>query len=150
MGQWERSCILPCGLQYLLLVQHVVWMFRVHTKTGVPALETVMGGALVELGLVKGPVVGGTLEGGTLVDGTVDRGMFTCVRGSLEGVQLGAVMVVMMVGGGNSTPCIWWEGGKKEGRGRRRRSRDHEWKSSASLARQREKGAAPYILITVK
>lgn len=43
--------------------------------------------------------------------------MFTCVRGSLEGVQLGAVMVVMMIGGGNSTPCIWQE---RKMRGRER------------------------------
>lgn len=94
-------------MAYLLLVQHVAWIFRVHTKTRVPVVEAVMGGAVVDLRLVEGPVVGGTVEGGTVIDGRVDRGMFTWVRGSLEGVELGAVMVVMMVGGGNSTPCIW-------------------------------------------
>lgn len=72
MKQYELWCILLCGVQYLLLVQHVVWIFRVHTKTGVPVIETVMGGAVVDLRLVKGPVVGGTVEGGTVIDGTVD------------------------------------------------------------------------------
>lgn len=98
-----------CGVQYLLLVQHVAWIFRVHTEIRVPVLETVMGGAVVDRRLVKGPVVGGTVEGGTVIDGRVDGGMFTCVRGSLDGVQLGVVMVVMMIGGRNSTPCIWEE-----------------------------------------
>lgn len=95
-----------CGVQYLLLVQHVAWIFRVHAKIRVPVLGTVMGGAVVDRRLVKGPVVGGTVEGGTVIDGRVDGGMFACVRGSLDGVQLGAVMVLVMIGGRNSTPCI--------------------------------------------
>lgn len=71
MKQCELWCVLACGVEYLLLVQHVVWIFRVHTKTGVPVLETVMGGAVGDLRLVKGPVVGGTVEGGAVIDGAV-------------------------------------------------------------------------------
>lgn len=72
MNQDDVSCILLRVVQYLLLVQHVVWIFRVHAKIRVPVVETVMGGAVVSLRLVKGPVVGGTVEGGTVIDGTVD------------------------------------------------------------------------------
>lgn len=72
MDQCELSCILLRGVPYLLLVQHVVWVFRAHTKTRVPVLKAVMGGAVVDLRLLEGPVVGGAVEGGTVIDGTVE------------------------------------------------------------------------------
>lgn len=65
-----------------------------------------------------GTIVGGTLEGGTLEGGTVVGGTVVIVGGSVEGVGVGAVMVVMMIGGGDSTPCIWT--GERERWGRKR------------------------------
>lgn len=71
---------------------------------------------------IGGTVEGGTVEGGAVVDGTVERGTVvggtfgngTVVGGSVEGVGVGAMMV-MMIGGGDGTPCIWT--GEKEERG---------------------------------
>lgn len=81
-----------------------------------------MGGAVVYGALVQGPVVGGAVEGRSVVDGSVEGGTVvggafgsgTVVGGSVEGVGVGAMMV-MMIGGGDGTPCIW-TGEKEEGR----------------------------------
>lgn len=114
------KCIfLVSVVQYLLLVQHVELISRAHAEAGVPVVVvlTVVWRAVVDGTLVRGAVVGGTVEGGAVVDGTVEGGTvvggtFGSVGGSVEGVGVGAVMVVMMIGGGDSTPCIWT--GEKE------------------------------------
>lgn len=113
-----------CGVQYLLLVQHVELISGAHAKIGVPVVvvRTVVGGAVVYGALVQGPVVGGAVEGRSVVDGSVEGGTVvggafgsgTVVGGSVEGVGVGAMMV-MMIGGGDGTPCIW-TGEKEEGR----------------------------------
>lgn len=82
--------------------------------------------------VVGGTVEGGTVEGGAVVDGTVEGGTvvggtFGSVGGSVEGVGVGAVMVVMMIGGGDSTPCIW-TGEKERGEvGGGREKRRERW-----------------------
>lgn len=63
--------------------------------------------------VVGGMVVDGTVEGGTVIGGTVVGGAFVRVGGNVEGVGVGGMIMVMMIGGGGSTPCIWR--GKKEG-----------------------------------
>lgn len=75
---------------------------------------SVVDGAVGQGATVGGTVERGTVEGGTVVGGTVVSG--TVVRGSVEGVGVGAMMV-MMIGGGDGTPCIW-TGEKEERRGK--------------------------------
>lgn len=102
------SVFLVCGVQYLLLVQHVHLISRAQTESGVPAVFVwkVVRGAVVDGPLVRGAVVGGMLEGGAIVDWMVIGGTFVSVGGNLKGVGVGAMMVVMMIGRGDSTPCI--------------------------------------------
>lgn len=63
---------------------------------------------------MEGPVVGGMVVDGTVEGGTVIGGVFVRVGGNVEGVGVGGMIMVMMIGGGGSTPCIWR--GKKEDR----------------------------------
>lgn len=122
--------------QYLLLVQHVELIPGAHADSGVPAvgLGTAVGGAVVDGTLVRGAAEGGTVEGGAIVDGTVEGGTivgrafegralvgraFVDKGGSLEGAGVGAMVVVVMIGGGDSTPCIWTGDREERGVGRR-------------------------------
>lgn len=80
------------------------------------------------------PVEGGTVEGRTVEGRTVVGGTFvngTVVRGSVEGVGLGAMMV-MVIGGGDGTPCIW-KGEKEDGGGREKNEREGRQISSVSI-----------------
>lgn len=130
-------CFLLSLVLYLLLVQHVELISGAHVKTGVPVVVgwTVVRGAVVDGVLMQGIVVrwpveggsvkgraaeGGTVEGGAVEGRTVEGGAVvgrTLVRRavvgrSVEGVGVGAMMV-MMIGGGDGTPCIW-KGERKE------------------------------------
>lgn len=92
--------LLQCEEIYLLLVQHVELISGAHTEMGVPVVLGWM--------VVRGPVVDGAIVQGAVVGGAVVGGTFVCravVGGSVEGVGVGA-MRVMMVGWGGGKPCI--------------------------------------------
>lgn len=88
---------------------------------------TVEGGAFEGGAVEGGAVVDGTVERGTVVGGTFGNG--TVVGGSVEGVGVGAMMV-MMIGGGDGTPCIWT--GEKEDRGGERKGEEGGGKEKVS------------------
>lgn len=136
---WKENGSLVRGALYLFLVQHEELISGVHAKTGVPAVvgwavvqRRVINWALMQASVVGRVVVGGMFKGGLLEGRTVEGGTFmretlegrrlvrgTAVWRGVEGVGVGAGMMVMVIGGGNGTPCIWKGEGIKKGRRRK-------------------------------